>query len=370
MKKALVSVINDLVTDQRVHRTCLTLAEEGYVVTLVGRELKNSPPLPQRAYAMHRFRMIFQKGPLFYLFFQVRLFFFLMNRKADLYYSNDLDTLLPNYFLAKWKGIRLIYDSHEIFPEVPELKPGSFKKKIWEGLERRLFPRLKTVITVNQSIAGYYSEKYGNKVHVIRNLPSKADLVPEAYPVPEAGENKVLILQGSGINVDRGGEELVSAMPFVSGANLWIVGGGDAIPVMKTMVENLKLNQKVFFFPRVSPQNLAFITARADIGVTLDKDTNLNYRLSLPNKIFDYFRAGIAVLGSRLPEIDLLFAKYKPGLQVEKHTPEEIASVINRMISDPAQLETWKKNASLASEVLNWEMEKPLLQKIIRNENS
>src|SRR3989344_4178896 len=42
--KIIVSVTNDLVTDQRVNRVCTSLLELNYEVVLVGRKLFNSQP--------------------------------------------------------------------------------------------------------------------------------------------------------------------------------------------------------------------------------------------------------------------------------------------------------------------------------------
>ena len=83
-KIVLVSVINDLVTDNRVNKTCLTLLECGYEVTLIGRKLKYSLPLPAWNFKAERMKLFFTKGVAFYLFFNLRLFFKLLFKKADL----------------------------------------------------------------------------------------------------------------------------------------------------------------------------------------------------------------------------------------------------------------------------------------------
>src|SRR5688500_271887 len=105
-----------------------------------------------RSYRTNRFRMFFEKGALFYAWFNVRLFWFLLFRSSDILVANDLDTLLPNYLVSKLKRKKLVYDSHEYFTEVPELISRPKVKAVWEHIERFIFPKLKYVSTVNHSI--------------------------------------------------------------------------------------------------------------------------------------------------------------------------------------------------------------------------
>ncbi|MFN6037497.1 MAG: glycosyltransferase, partial [Bacteroidota bacterium] len=159
-KIAIVSVINDLATDQRVQRTCNVLIEKGYSVILIGRILPGSLAVDHLPYRCIRMSVFFKKGPIFYLIFNFRLFLSLIFKKTDLLIANDLDTLLPNYLVSKLKNVKLIYDSHEIFTEVPELADEPIKKRIWKSLENYVIPKLKHCITVNDSIAEYFFKEY------------------------------------------------------------------------------------------------------------------------------------------------------------------------------------------------------------------
>jgi hypothetical protein len=110
--RILISVVSDLVTDQRVHRTASTLSAQGHDVVLIGREKKDSQPV-RRDYKTVRFRLWWERGPLFYASYNIRLFFYLLFHRADALVSNDLDTLLPNYLISKLRGSKLYYDAHE-----------------------------------------------------------------------------------------------------------------------------------------------------------------------------------------------------------------------------------------------------------------
>ncbi len=368
MKKVIVSVINDLSTDQRVHKVCTTLHSMGFEVTLVGRKQRKSLPLAKRDYETKRMFLLFEKGPFFYLEYQIRLFFYLLFHRSDVLLANDLDTLLPNYLISKFKKNNLVYDSHELFCEVPELQNSPFKKNVWKRIERFIFPKLKNVFTVNDSITKIYNAEYNVDIKVVRNIPLLSNKKNINFISKQelniATDKKIIVLQGAGINIDRGAEEAVQAMQYVENAVLLIIGSGDVINILKQMVTDLKLTEKVIFIGKIPFEKLLQYTHHADLGLTLDKDTNINYRYSLPNKLFDYIHANVPVLASNLVEIKKIISDYKIGDCIENHNPQHIADKINSILSNQTLLQDWKKNCTIAAEKLNWENEEQQLMSV------
>ncbi|MBK8949761.1 MAG: glycosyltransferase [Flavobacteriales bacterium] len=364
-KRAIVSVTNDLATDNRVHRTCTVLQDLGYAVLLVGRLLPGSPAL-ERPYATTRMRLVFRKGPFFYAEYNLRLFLLLLRRRATVLVSNDLDTLPANFLAARITGTTLVYDSHELFTEVPELVGRPRVQRVWRTLERWIFPRLKHVVTVNESIANVYRQRYGVPVHVVRNIPVPRPLAPApgrpALGLPD--DRFVLVLQGAGINVDRGGEEAVLAMRHLPQALLLVIGSGDAWPVLERLVQEHGLQDRVRLMGRMPYERLMDFTRAADLGLSLDKDSNLNYRYSLPNKLFDYLHAGLPVLATDLPEVAAVVRAHDCGVLLPMPTPQAIAGAVEALRTDPDRLAALRTNATFAARTFDGARERDLLRRL------
>jgi len=375
-KHIVISVVSDVATDQRVLRTARTLRDRGFRVTIVGRELNESLPIHIDEVRIVRFKLFINNGPLFYASFNIRLFIFLLFCKCDILLANDLDTLFANSIASRLRSKVLIYDSHEYFTGVPEIQNRILVKKAWEWIELACIKVPSVMYTVNRSIAQLYSNKYNINVQVIRNVPD----VPKGVQ-PLTGDEKmqkrkelglpidknVLVIQGAGINIDRGAEEALLSLKYLEGSVLMVIGGGDVMDSLLKIQAEYNLQDKVLFFDKMPYSSLLEFTSAADIGLTLDKDTNINYKYSLPNKLFDYINAGIPVLSSNLIEIKQIIDKYDIGMITDSHEPNKIANTINKMLLSPNRVKNWPNNLKKAAQELNWDTEKQKLISIFES---
>ena len=366
-KRVYMTVSSDLATDNRVHRNCTVLEELGYQVFLIGREKKNSPSMPKRSYSFKRLKLLYEKGAFFYAALNIRLFVFLLYKKVDFVFANDLDTLPAAYLISKLKRKPILYDSHELFTEVPELVCRPKVQKYWLSIEKMLVPRLSEMITVNQSIAAIFKDRYKIPVSVVRNVPQRIQNLT-AMDKKELGLDQnefMLIIQGSGLNVQRGIEEAVLAMEKLPNAVLFLVGDGDVLPALKKLVQDKQLQQKVRFVGRLPYTELMRYTAAADLGLALDKPLSLNYQLALPNKIFDYIQANTPILSSALIEIKQLLNAYDCGKVIDEVTPTQIANEVQSLMADKERMTQLKENCKIAAEIEHWDTDKQVLSEVV-----
>ena len=364
--RIILSVTNDIQTDQRVSRIALSLAGLPAQVMVIGRKTRHSKPVSTSVYQVSRFRLIFNKGFLFYAGFNLRLFCRLFFEKADILVSNDLDTLPAVFMAAKLRRKIVVYDSHEYFTGVPELVGRPMVRKIWESIESFLLPRICYSYTVSSSIAAEYNRKYGIDMQVIRNLPLRRTHQAE-QPVPlRIADEKIILYQGS-LNMGRGLELAISAMKYIQGARLVIIGTGDVESDLKNLVRILDLSSCISFPGRLTPEELLSYTLQADLGISLEENLGLNYYYSLPNKLFDYIQAEVPVLVSDLPEMAAIVNHYQVGRVTGTRDPEELAGIFSEMLLNQEKRSAWKSNLELAAKELCWENEEEKLLNIYRS---
>jgi glycosyltransferase involved in cell wall biosynthesis len=249
---------------------------------------------------------------------------------------------------------------------VPELVSRKRIQKIWAWIESLFLPHVHHAFTVSSSIADAYRQQYGVNMKVIRNMPLR--ITPDTQPthiLREAAE-KIVLYQGA-LNLGRGLELAIRAIQHTLNTRLILIGRGDEENKLKELVNHLELGDRVTFLGRISPDRLAGFTMQADLGISLEEDLGLNYRFSLPNKVFDYIQAGVPVLVSDLPEVRALVERYGVGLVSQTNDPELLGALFTEMTTHEERRAAWKSNLRTAAEILCWEKEEGGLEELFRH---
>lgn len=337
-----------------MQRICNSLATNGYKVTLVGRKLKTSRPLLKTSYHQKRMYCFFTKGLLFYAEYNIRLFVILLFQKMDVICAIDLDTILPCLLISKLRNKKRVYDAHELFTELKEVRTRSLIHKFWLWMEKLTVPKFKYCYTVGQCIANEFKLRYGTSSEVIRNMPLLKPLCKNTI------REKVLLYQGA-VNEGRGFEQLIPAMKHIEN-KLIICGDGNFMSQLRTLIRIHKVNSKVELRGMIRPDELSRITQRCIIGINLVEREGLNQYYSLANKFFDYIHAGVPQISMNFPEYRSINQEFEVAVLIDELNPEEIASSINQMLRDENKWKLLHLNCLQAREVLNWqEEEKKLL---------
>jgi glycosyltransferase involved in cell wall biosynthesis len=356
-KRIIAAVINDLTYDRRMIRICTTLAENGFEVTLIGRQLRDSKPLNEESFQQKRLRCVFNRGFLFYAEYNLKLLWFLLKTPADIINSTDADTLAACGMAAMLKNKIHVHDTHEYFSEVPEVADRPMIKWFWQYMEKVFIKRADAAYTVCQSIADIYSKKYHLPFDVIMNVPP----LREHSLQKESNAKKYLIYQGA-LNKGRGLEAIILSMHQVD-CQLKIAGEGDLSEELRTLVKTEKLESKIDFLGMIKPDELDSITINAYIGLNVCENLGLNYYLALSNKGFDYIHAGIPAVTNDFPEYQRLNARFETMILTEAE-PEKLTNSINQLLNDRTLYEKLKKNCIIAAQELNWQKESLKLKAI------
>jgi glycosyltransferase involved in cell wall biosynthesis len=353
LKRIYFTVTNDLTYDQRMIRICRSLANAGFLVTLVGRKLKEQLPLKQEPFTQKRLGCLFQKGPFFYLEFNIHLFFYLLTQKVDGICAIDLDTIIPCLLVSKIRKIPRIYDAHELFSEMKEVLSRPFIKKVWTRIEKWTVPRFSQGYSVSQGIVEEFKQRYGVSYWVIRNLP-----VLEA--LPEIKKTERFILYQGAVNEARGLEFLIPSMLSVD-CPLLVCGDGNFMGTCKSLIAELGLEKKISLLGKIPPVDLKALTQKAFIGINLVEPFGLNQYYSLANKFFDYIHAGIPQISMNFPEYEQINAQYRVAVLINDLSTNCLVAEINNLLLNDVLYKELQANCLEARSRLSWQDEEKKL---------
>ena len=356
-KRLLFTVTNDLVFDQRMTRICTSLQNNGYEVLLIGRRLRNSLPLLQHAFQQRRLFCFFEKGKLFYVEYNLRLFVFLLFQQMDLICAIDLDTILPCYLVSVIRGKKRVYDAHELFCEMKEVVTRPSVYEFWKRIEKFAVPRFKYGYTVNHPIRNILKKDYGVNYEIIMNVPFRTEY-------SETEKQNFIIYQGT-VNHGRSFETLIPAFQWID-CPFFIYGDGNFYEECKELINEYKLEDKVFLKGKLLPAELKSITPKALMGITLFENTGLSNYYSLGNRFFDYIQAGIPQLCVDFPVYREINNEHEVAVLITDLSPKSIAEAVNSLLQDKKLQNRLQQNCMEARKVYNWQNEEEKLVQYYR----
>ena len=259
---------------------------------------------------------------------------------ASLFIASDLYSLPVATRAAGRAGVPLLYDARELYSSVAALQGRSIVQSFWTRLERSRGRRARTVLTVNESIAGLLRSRFPD-VRVIRNVPDfpppvVSDLLRTAAGIPP--DRHVLLSQG-GLQKGRGALPLITALRSLPDCHLVFLGDGPLGGDIAAAAAIEGVSDRVTCLPAVPSIELPGWTASADLGFCLIENLGRSYHLSLPNKLFEYIAAGVPVVGSDFPEIGALLRDTGAGIAVDPSDNELLVRAVRTLLDDRTRYE-------------------------------
>lgn len=372
--KVIHIVLNSFTFDSRVQKEVNSLKKAGYQIFVFALQEKNFlEEEPGNPY-IRRFKLKTRPWPkkkFFQAFKYLELIYLAMKEakkiKPQIVHAHDLNALPIGYLISLRHRTPLIYDAHEFETERDKFK-SELLKKILRIIEGLLIRRVSKTITVSQSIALAYQKMYKIKPELILNCSNYQKSLPKNKDFRKKNHlplnKKIFIYQGS-LDPGRGVEILIQVFKELKNENiaLLLMGYG----ALKEEVQKAALDspETIFFRNAVPPNELVNYTCSTDFGLSVIENISLNRYCALPNKLFQYFMAGLPAIVSNIPEQKRIVEKFNCGLVVNPKSKEEIKAAILKLANSDTTF--YRQQALKAAKVYNWENEEKKLLKIYEN---
>lgn len=224
---------------------------------------------------------------------------------------NPPDTLAAVGLLARALGRRVVFDQHDLAPELGALKsPSAALERLLRWLEFTTFRVANLVLVPNDShreLATTRGRKRSDEVVVVRNGPRRATLTEAAPALRELLEGPRLVFLGS-MEAQDGVEllpALLTRLREVDGisATLTLIGEGSRRAALERAFATAGLADVVTFTGHVPHAEVPRLLAEADICLDPAPANRLNHRSTMI-KIAEYMAAARPVVAFRLRETE------------------------------------------------------------------
>lgn len=250
----------------------------------------------------------------------------LSNKKFDVIIANDIQSV-PLAVKLK-KSAKLIFDAHEYSPNQFDDMAifRFFYKEYIQYLFNNYLQHVDKMITVCDGIAEEYFENYHIKPVVINNAANFIEIDPS--PVDE---DNIKIIYHGGSNSSRHLETMIYMMDYVDKRfklDLMLVRDANIL-YYKKLKRLSKFRNNVRIIEPTTMQNIINFTQSYDIGLYILKPTNFNQKYALPNKLFEYVQARLAIAIGPSIEMAKIVKNYELGVVAGDFEPKTLAEKLN-----------------------------------------
>ncbi|MFC4335320.1 glycosyltransferase [Salininema proteolyticum] len=253
-----------------------------------------------------------------------------------------------DFFRARGREVPVVYDSHEFMPGVGDFAPAKYTALT--SYEKRYIGRVDDVVTVSPDIAvalkKHYGLRYLPKV-VLNTPPRKApDEVVESLEFDnirthcDLEDEERLVVYSGGAAPERRLDVIVDALAKTPRhVHLALVLGSMTAPYvmeLRKQAQELGVSRRVHFLPFVPSETVQHYLRTADAGIVSLVDTQLNHKLALPNKLFEYAHAGITVIVPDLPTSGAFVRTHGIGDTFAPRDSDSLAATMTRVL-EPSQ---------------------------------
>lgn len=365
MKKILIVTFSDIKFDSRVLRY-IKFCDERYTIYVIGNgdflhENKNLIYINLNYKSKRKNKSIFEF--LYYNFYlKYKIYMIIKLIKPDLIHSNDFETFFPSYFAFLNKKNSLIYDSHEIWCERAGVRKNIITKTInyFEYLiEKSFTKKIKYFITVSESIKLYFEKTYKIKnLYVIRNVTTLNDHNEIERNILDTvkNEKRLKFVYIGPLSYERNIPFLIDIFKdFENDFHLTLIG--------KSFLK-LPSYPNIKIFKSIDENKIVPTLKIFDVGVHPLKIDNLNHKLSLPNKIFQYMASSLALFIYENYETLKIIEKYKNGFTADFSDPKSVKEKLK--LFKKIEIKKMNENSYRGFlEEYNWNIEKRVYQQII-----
>lgn len=276
---------------------------------------------------------------------------------SDAIHAHDLNTLPAAISIGKDRGIPVIYDAHELYPDLTGLSP--VEKRRWRGLEERYIGQAAAVIAPTAARADVLRDRYGIEPPlVVMNCPDPpSEGVLDARLEGLRREGEPLAVYAGGFTPNRGLDNLIVAVGSTDRLRLALLGWGPLEAELRAVAE--PFGDAIVFAGSVEPDLVIPVCRHADIGIVAYEAIGLNNELAAPNKLFEYMHAGLAVAGSALPDMRRIITEHEIGATFNASDPASIEDALIGLAD--ADLEGMKQRSKAAASGFTWDSQAQVL---------